>query len=332
MTIYSIAERCQVSTATVSRALSRPELVRPELRERILVAAHEMGYRVNRNARRLATGRSGLVAVLVPDITNPYFPPLVRELGRALSTDDTSVLMVDTAEDPERELAAIRRLHDEIDGFVMVSPRSSLQELQNALKSSRAVLVNRPSRSLASVIADESLAFEELFNLLSTQGHHSAAYVGGPADSWVNGRRRSLATGAAASVGIELTVLGPFAASVESGPEAAAAVIDSGVTAAIAFDDMLALGIGSHLRQLGVRVPEDVSLIGCDDLSIGVLQQPALSSIGIDARIVAVEAVRLLAEATPGQLAGESVSVGGRLVQRGTIGPAPHASHTIDAS
>ena len=227
VTIYSIAEHCQVSTATVSRALSRPELVSDELRERILVAAHEMGYRVNRNARRLANGTSGLVAVVVPDITNPYFPPLVRELGRAVAADDAAVLMVDTAEEPERELASIQRLKDEVDGFVMISPRSPLQDLQSSLGRSRGVLVNRPSRTLNSVISDESLSFQELFALFATAGHRRAAYIGGPADSWVNGRRRALAEQAAAEVDIDLTVLGPFEARIESGPDAARATIDA---------------------------------------------------------------------------------------------------------
>src|SRR5690625_1875944 len=98
VTIYSIARECGVSASTVSRALSRPEVVNAEVREQIHAAANRLGYQPNKAARGLATGKAGMVGLLVPDITNPFFPPLVRAIQQAASTQDRSVLLMDADE------------------------------------------------------------------------------------------------------------------------------------------------------------------------------------------------------------------------------------------
>jgi DNA-binding LacI/PurR family transcriptional regulator len=322
VTIYSIAEQCRVSPSTVSRALSRPEMVSDEVRSKILRVAAEMGYHVNRNARRLANGSSGLIGVLVPDIANPYFGPLLRELDRCLVSDEVSILMADTADDVEREIATLRRLAPQVDGFILISPRAGLPRLQFELRHARAVLVNRPSRTINSVIIDESDAMIALFTTLIAQGHTRVGYVGGPAESWMGSRRRALAQDAAASAGAEVIDLGSYAAQLSSGVSAAAEVLSTRVTAALCFDDILALGVIDALRGDGVVVPRDISVIGCDDLGISVLTRPSLSSIGADMALVARESTGLLADSVVGALEGTTAEVKAEFRWRESLGPA----------
>lgn len=320
VTIYSIAQRCQVSPSTVSRALSRPEMVSEELRSKILGMADEMGYRANRSARRLANGTSGLVGVLVSDIANPYFGPLLRELDRCLVSEEVSILMADSAGDIEREIATLRRLAPEVDGFILISPRAGLARLQSELRHARAVLVNRPGRTVNSVIIDEFAAMNDLFAVLAELGHDRTGYVGGPEESWMSSRRRALAEQAARSAAVELVDLGSYAAELLSGERAAAAVVRSKATAALCFDDILALGVIEALRRSGVTVPNDVSVIGCDDLGISSLTRPSLSSIGADMAAVASEATRLLAASSPGSLEATAAEVQAEFRKRESLG------------
>src|SRR5690625_2115253 len=95
-TIYSIASTVGVSPSTVSRAFSRPEMVKSELRERILTTARELGYAPNRAARGLATGRTGVIGMLVPDVENPFFPPLIRAVQDAARQKDAELLLIDS--------------------------------------------------------------------------------------------------------------------------------------------------------------------------------------------------------------------------------------------
>ena len=151
VTIEDVAARAGVHAGTVSRALNRPEQVAPATRERIEAIVQELDFVPNRAARGLITGRTDNVAVIVPDITNPTFAALVRSAGRAARDADLQLLLVDTGEHAEEEVRAARTLAQEVDGFVVLSPRRLHREL-GALGSTPAVFVNRPVRGRASVV------------------------------------------------------------------------------------------------------------------------------------------------------------------------------------
>jgi DNA-binding LacI/PurR family transcriptional regulator len=163
----------------------------------------------------------------------------------------------------------------------------------------------------------------ELFALLEAAGHETVGYLGGPADSWVNGRRRSLARQSAAAGGIRLLDLGVHAATPEAGALASDAVLAAGVTAVVAFDDALALGLMSELSVRGVDIPGDVSIAAFDDLNYSSLVRPGITSIAADPAQLAAEALALLSSAVAGQLEGTSASVPAVLRLRPSVGPAP---------
>lgn len=321
VTIYDIASRCGVSASTVSRALSRPELVRAEVRERVRTTAEELGYRANRTARRLATGASGLVAVVVPDLNNMFFPPIVRALEHALRRTDRSILLVDTTNTPDRELTVPEQLRREVDGLVFISPQSLLSDLDRALEGARAVLVNRPSRTIPSVICDDAAAFDAVYAQFASWGHHRVGFVSGPRRSWMSGRRSTLAEAAARSHGLDFHLLGPVEANIEAGPRVANLLAVSGVSAAVLFDDVLTFSSLSPLASMGISVPGQLSLVGCDDLAIAALSTPAITSIGADPVDIARAVTRLLDDSVPGSLQAEQAMIASTLVLRQSAGP-----------
>src|SRR5690625_4963616 len=122
-TIYSIAKKLGVSASTVSRAFSRPDLVKASVREQVFVTAEELGYVPNRAARGLATGRTGVFGLLVPDITNPFFPPLVRAVQQASSEFDAEVVLIDSEGSAAAEADRVHRIRPQVDGLIIASPR-----------------------------------------------------------------------------------------------------------------------------------------------------------------------------------------------------------------
>jgi len=319
-TIYSIAERCGVSASTVSRALSRPELVSAELRTKILSIAGELAYHPNGHARGLAGGTTGMLGVTVPDIANPFFPPVVRALERLAWQDGRSLLLVDTAESVDREQAAIERLRGQVDGLVMLSPRAESPRLKSALGGLPAVMINRASRLLPYITGDDAAALQHVCSTLVGLGHTTIAYVSGPVDSWMNSRRFTQLRAAAKQTELTLVSLGPFAASYDGGRAAARALLETDATAVVAFDDVMASGVLAQLGEQHVQVPGDLSVIGCDDVAFSRMLRPSLSSIASAPDELVGIALELLHHPTAGR---RHAQVPTHFVPRESSGPAP---------
>lgn len=277
VTIYSIAEELGVSASTVSRALSRPELVKDDVRSRILEAADRLGFQPNRAARRLATGSTGAIGLLVPDITNPYFPPLIRSIQSAAV--DRTVILIDADGDATAEAGLIRRLKTQVDGILLASPLASDAELKDAVGSTPTVVLNREVAELSAVIGDVTSALQTAGDHLLDLGHRHIALLSGTVGSWAAQQRREAIQAWAAGTDATLTELGPFDASYEGGRSAATALLATTATAAFAFDDLTACGVIAGLADSGCRVPEDRSVVGCDDVLLASVLTPTLSTV-----------------------------------------------------
>ena len=130
VTIVDVARTAGVSPSTVSRALSATHRVDPATRARILRVAEHLGYRPNKAARGLITGRTGNLGLLLPDLTNPVFPSLVRAVQHRAHSSDHQVLMMDTDEDPDVEPELVRSLSRQVDGVILCSPRMRSAQLR----------------------------------------------------------------------------------------------------------------------------------------------------------------------------------------------------------
>jgi LacI family transcriptional regulator len=291
-TILDVAARAGVHAATVSRAINVPQKVAPETRRRVEAAVRELGFVPNRAARGLITGRTGNVAVIVPDITNPHFASQVRSIERSARQSDLQVLLVDTGEHPEEEVRAVESLSREVDGFIVLSPRRVHRAL-GELGSTPAVFVNRPVRQHASILLRTAPAVGEALEHLAGLGHTRLAYLGGPSGSWAASERRTAVrhSGAARMEVVELGVGGP---TFEAVADVVSAIVDSGVSAVLAFNDQMALGVIAGLRMLGIAVPGDISVVGFDDVPMAAMVAPPLTTISLPTGEVGAVAMAML--------------------------------------
>jgi LacI family transcriptional regulator len=278
-TIYDIAALCGVAASTVSRALSAPDRVNIRTRARIEAAAAQLNYTPNGQAKALVSGRTGAVGVLVPDITNPFYFGLIRGTQLQLKAAGYTQLLVDTEESDEVEAAAVQQLRKNSDGIIVAASRLTDNVLLAAAAVMPVVAINRDVPGVPAVIIDTPSATGQAIGHLISLGHSRVAYVSGPASSQASALRWAALTVAAKEANVSLKNLGPFAPTTHSGAAAADAAVHSGVTACIAFNDLIAIGMLKRLRERGVRVPEDMSIVGCDDIFGADFCDPPLTTM-----------------------------------------------------
>lgn len=318
-TIYSIASTVGVSPSTVSRAFSRPEMVKVEVREKILSTARELGYAPNRAARGLATGRTGVIGMLVPDVENPFFPPLIRAVQVAARAKDADLLLIDSELSVSAEQELVDRIRPQVDGLIIASPRLPSKELDALLAGIPAVIVNRPVRTQPTVVCDNTAALQEIADHLHERGHRRIALLQGPRGAWASAYRTDAVRDWARGKDVELIELGPVEAQFADGRAAVDGIIGSGATAVFAFDDLMAAGVVAGLSERGESVPGDRSIVGCDDVLLAQTMTPSLTTVAAPFEAMGRTAVELLDELLAGRSA-QSVTLQGTAVLRGSIG------------
>lgn len=279
VTIKDVARLAGVSPASVCRALATPERVRPETRNRVERAAARLGYRPNPIARGLSTGRTGNLGLIVPDIANPFFPSVVKAAQARARELDHAVFLADTDEDPILEVDLIRQLAKQVDGFLLCAARAADEDLRSLSDGTPVVILNRRVGAIPSVVFDNIDSARQAVTHLVALGHRRIAYVAGPRTSWVNRERlRGLRT-AAGAAGVELVEIGNVSPTLDGGAAAADTLLAADVTAAVAYNDLVALGVLSRLRARGVEVPARISLVGFDDIPTTDLVDPPLTTV-----------------------------------------------------
>ncbi|MEO9528129.1 LacI family DNA-binding transcriptional regulator [Roseibium sp.] len=302
--IQDVAREAGVSTATVSRALSNPELLSEATREQVFAAIRSTGYRVNRAARNLRTRRAGAVLVMVPNLGNPFFSQILAGISETLGDRDTSVLIADTGDRATLEKPLVDYFLDsQIDGMICLDGGLSHSEIQlfrdNGV-SGRVVFACEwvHGLDLPSVRSDNvrgaRLAVQHLHDL----GHRKIAHVTGPEDNVLTHARRTGMLEERARLGLpareEWIIRGDF--SLASGRLAAHRILEmtDRPTAVFCASDQVAFGLISTLTANGVRVPEDMSVIGFDDIDLSEFYVPALTTVRQDRRALGARAASLL--------------------------------------
>jgi LacI family transcriptional regulator len=324
-----VAATAGVSTATVSRVFSKPHLLRESTVAHVKEVAAQLGYVPHHTAQALSTGRLGTIAVVVPDIANPFFPPVIRAAQGHAYGAGFSTLLGDTDEDPAKEADLLATLEQRTDGIVLVSSRLPEDVVRRHARRRPLVLVNRDITGVARVLVDSAAGVRQAVDHLAELGHQHITYVSGPDSSWSNQQRRSAVLEQSAVRGITATVQGAHRPEHDAGRAATAEILASGATAAIAFDDTLAQGILSGMAERGLAIPDDLSVIGCDDI-LAVNTYPPLTTIRSrisEAGRLAVEMLLELVENRAEADAGEDARTEPRhaltssLISRATTGP-----------
>lgn len=322
VTISDIARLAGVSRSTVSRAFSRPEMINGATVARVKAAADQLGYVVNHAARALSTGKFGNIAVIVPDIANPFFPPLVRQVQSLADLAGYAVFLGDSDEIADREASLIGRLSAQVDGFVLAAPRLAEDQIRELDKLRPIVLVNRDLEGLARVLIDPSGGLDEAVSHLHSLGHAKVVYLAGPQHSWSDQQRRKALSRAAQQNGLEVRTHEVGRPSRTAGREAVGAVLESGATAVIAFDDIVAQGVLAGLAVRNVPVPGQISVIGCDD-TLAAGTNPPLTTISAASGAAGAAAVEPLLEMiNTGADKPERIIIPTHLVVRETTGTA----------
>lgn len=317
-----IAERVGVSRSTVSRAFTKPHLLRPETVQRVLTAAENLGYAPNHVARALSTGHSGIIALIVPDIANAFFPPVIRAVEAGADQKDFCVLLGDSAEDPEQETRLITRFTPRVDGLVLASSRLADPALIGHAKRKPLVLINRDIPGVPRVLVDSHAGIMQAVAHLVELGHQHIAYVGGPVASWSDHQRRRAISAARTEHGLTVTMLRARPPTYTGGKRIVETLVASGASAVIAFDDVVAHGILAGLAERGVRVPDDCSVVGCDDV-LAATTYPPLTTVSLRCADAGDIAVSVLLELLGGRKLGDvRYSLNSHLVVRATTGPA----------
>jgi len=325
-TIHDVAALSGVAASTVSRALSTPGRVNFRTRERIEAAAAELKYVPNAQAKALSSGRTRAVAVLVADITNPFFFDIIRGTQLQLKAAGYTQLLVDTEESDEVEVNTVEQLRQTADGIILTSPRLSDDALAKVSAMMPTVTINRDAPGVPSVMLDTPTATNQALDHLISLGHTNIAYLSGPDTSTSSRLRWAGLQAAGEERNVTVVRLGPFAPRTHSGAAAADALVHSGATAGIAFNDLIAIGMLQRLRERGVRVPEDMSIVGCDDIFGADFCSPPLTTVTAPVERAGRDAVTmLLGQINPGfGTAPRSHAVlPTHLTIRASTGPAP---------
>ena len=320
-----MAKHVGVSVATISRHLSG-FTVRNE--EKIRQAIIDLNYRPSAAARNLKSGRTGIIAIVVPDITNPFFASIVEGAESAVG-DDRMILLVNTGDSREREEKALTQLFGRVDGVIM-APLTEDEEGPSFFSQFGLpiVFVDRVTRNgerFSSVLTDNSRGASIATDYLIGLGHKKIAMISGPLTT-TPGKRRADGFRASlkkASLTPQYFIESDFS---QAGGYASMCALferDEAPTAVFAANNLMTIGALHALRDRGVHVPHQISIIGFDDLDFAELISPPLTVIVRDARLQGSLAMQMMIKylATGVSTPPEHSMVDVQLVERGSCAP-----------
>jgi LacI family transcriptional regulator len=331
MRIKDVAREAGVSTATVSHVINNSRFVTEATRVRVLDAIERCNYYPNVLARSLASGRSQMLGVLVSDISNPFFPELVKSIEEAAFARGYDLLLLNTNYDAERTSDYVRRIiQRKVAGVALMTSEMDSELIDKLARCHVSVVfldAGSAGECMSNLLVDYEAGIDEAIRHLVSLRHTRLAYIGGPRrlrsaikrlEAFQNSVARHLLNGPPA-----LLFEGDFR--LEGGRRAAREMMAAKElpTAVVVANDMMALGVMQECRALGVRIPSDLSLIGFDDIAFTELTDPPLTTVCLPRRELgrmAVEALLMTIEGEERQ--GVEMHIETRLVIRGSTAEA----------
>lgn len=314
-TLTDVARRAGVSLATASRAFGEPDRLAGATLQRVRDAAAALGYET---AHASTTEKT--FGVVVPDVASPVYATLLKGIhGQAWHGRHTTVLF-DTDENLQREREQITRAR-KLDGMLLCSPRLPEEEVRELAGDTPYVVLNRIIDGAHCVVMDTEHGPRQAVEHLFALGHRHIAYAAGPANSWADIRRGDAISRACEQLGIRMTRLNHQSASIQGGRAAAATVIASGATAVIAYNDLIALGVEAGIVDLGKNCPDDLSIIGNDDIEMAAAQRPGLTTVRLAIERCGSLGVEMLLQAMIDPMPPAIAELDSQLIVRGSTAP-----------
>jgi LacI family transcriptional regulator len=330
MRIKDVAREAGVSTATVSHVINKTRFVSEETRARVMRAIESCNYYPNAHARSLASGRSRTLGLLISDISNPFFPELVKSIETVAFENGHDVILANTDYNDERTLNNVRRfIERKVAGVALMTSeldRGLIDELARCHVPVVFLDIGSAGLCMSNIVVDYEAGIGEALGHLHWLGHRRIAYIGGP------NRLRSAALRLAAfrdsmsyylpEQSEQAIYEGDFR--LEGGRSIARELLTQTElpTAVVVANDMMALGVVQELHERGLRVPEDVSVVGFDDIAFAALSNPPLTTVRLPRDELgrkAVEALMAIIEHPDGQ--GVEINIPTYLVLRDSTAP-----------
>jgi LacI family transcriptional regulator len=332
-TIREIASAAGVSIATVSRVLNERPGVADETRSAVLRVVRDRGFSANRSARALSGGRTGLIGVMLPMVEASYFSSIVAGAAEALYEQDMRMVLCPTLHHHEREVTLLDRLmHGTTDGAVLMLPEESNSELKVLRRKGYAfVIVDprvAPDEGIPAVSAANASGARAATEHLLALGHRRIGAITGPRQYLASSERLTGFHAAMSGAGVQpdSALILDSSFGIEGGALAATELLDHAdpPTAIFAFNDNTAIGALRVARERGLRVPEDLSVVGFDDSEQSAIVSPSLTTVRQPLAEMGRMAVSLLARVLENQrLEALHVELQTRLVVRESTGPVP---------
>jgi DNA-binding LacI/PurR family transcriptional regulator len=343
MNISVVAARARVSIATVSRVINGTAKVSPETAERVREAIETLNFYPDISARTLGSGRSGLYGLIISDITNPYFPELVKAFEDIAVEHGQEVLIANTDYDPKRmEACVIRMLQRKVDGVaIMTSEMEDRLIHKFSHRQIPMVFMDTPKgvKGVSTVRVDYAAGVKQAMEHLFAFGHHRIAFISGPlglssakvrAQAFIRSLRRHGLVG-------EPHLMQEGDHRVEGGHAAMQRILTSGKrpTAVLASNDLTAIGAMGAIHEAGLRIPEDISVIGFDDIELSAYTHPALTTRRVPRRDLAATSFRSLFRGRD-EIAGKTAEkrehvIQPKLVVRRSTAQAPKRESKVSA-
>lgn len=316
-TIYDVAKAAGVAASTVSRAFARPGRVNAETAAKVFEAARELGYR-STVLPGLITTRTRTLALVVTDITNPFYAEIIRGAHEAAADLGYTMRLSHTQEDPDVERAWIEHELPTVEGVVLASSRMSDSTIRTLAKQKPFVVLNRRLPEVPSLLVDNARGVRRALEHLGELGHRSVTYVSGPESSWTDGVRWQALREAGFELDIKVRRVGPVQKpTIDAGFGRVREILAQPTSAVIAYNDAVAIGVIKGLHRLGIEVPGDVSVIGFDNILLAEVIEPELTTVASPLRAQGETAVRnLIAMINGAQSSREPVVMPIRLVVR----------------
>ncbi len=339
MNITAVAQKARVSTATVSRTINGSANVSPKTAERVRLAIDSLGFYPNTNARALGSGRSSLYGLIISDITNPFFPELVKAFEDIAVEHQQEVLIANTNYDPARMETCVRRmLQRKVDGVAVMT--SEMDDRLIEVFSRRHIPLvfldaGTSAPGISSVHIDYPAGIAAAMHHVIDLGHRQIAFISGPlalnsACTRLHAFNQALR---GAHLGCNSRLIQEGNHRVDGGHDAMGRILASGrpPTAVLCSNDLTAIGAMGAIYEAGLRIPEDISVVGFDGIQLSAFTHPSLTTLSVPRVELANTAFQSLFRArdpqvgTPAQ--GEEHIVHPTLVIRNSTAPPPISQH-----
>lgn len=303
-TMHDVAQTAGVSLMTVSRVVNNKDDVSQVTRDRVMGVIEHLNYRPSSIARGLATQRTGTLGVVVPDISNPFFASIVRSAEEEAYSKDYSVFLGNTNEDPERELAVLQSLEDKhVDGLILCSSRlgdDTLFEILDHFPTTVLVFREKKDANVGAFTIDDVFGGQVAIEHLLKSGHRNIGLISGPPISLSSfGRLKGYQVALqAAGIPINDCWIRNCHPVVECGQDTANDLLKHHpeITALFCHNDLVAVGAMQACAELGLQVPDDIAIIGYDDIRLAALVSPALTTLHIPRAEIGAKSMQMLLE------------------------------------